>query len=62
MMVKEIRRYHGKMGEITVTMYDEGEGIQYHVKHHGMNTANEWFCDWQKANAIAYAQFLAGKY
>lgn len=61
-MKKEIRRYRGKLGEITVTEYSEGGSTEYRVMHHGITECRQWFADWQKSEAIAYAQFLASKY
>lgn len=61
-MKREIRKYTGKLGEVTVTEYTENGKVEYHVVHHGIPYGKEWFNRWQKANAIAYAQFLAGKY
>lgn len=62
-MKREIRKYIGKLGEVTVTEYTEDGKVEYHVVHHGLNGCGcGWFKDWQKADAIAYAQFLAGKY
>lgn len=59
--MKEIRRYSGKMGDITVTFYDKEDGGEvYLVKHSGLPEGTSWHRD--KSKAIAAAQFLAGKY
>lgn len=50
------------MGDVTITQYDENGRTEFHVVHHGLPVVGEWFKDWQKSNAIQYAQFLAGKY
>lgn len=60
-MVKVIRTYHGKLGVVTVTMYDEDGRTMYHVEHsYKPLCSHAWFID--RTEAIVHAQFLAGKY
>lgn len=57
-----IKTYVGKLGTITITEYNDNGDIEYRVKHDGIShiIGTEWFDN--KRDAIACAQFLAGKY
>lgn len=59
-MEKIIRQYEAKLGKVTVTEFDEGGVTEYMVKLHHHCFSASWHRD--KAQAIAHAQFLAGRY
>ena len=59
-MSELIRKYEGKLGEVTVHRYDEGGKTEYRVAHSHSSIAPSWFLE--KRDAVIHAQFLAGKY
>lgn len=59
-MIKVIKEYQGKRGAVIVEEYQEGGKVQYHVKYKNYPLFNTWH-DY-KRDAIARAQFVAGKY
>lgn len=59
-MATIIRQYEGKLGQVTVTRYEEGGNTEYRVAHTLEAISPSWFLD--KRDAVVHAQFLAGKY
>lgn len=59
-MIERIKDYEGKLGHIAIDKYTDGGKAEYHVTHSNPNIPNYWSLN--KRDAIAYAQFLAGKY
>ena len=56
-----IKRYQGKLGEVTITVYeDDQNNKEFRVAHSGIPEAGGWYKE--KREAIVHAQFLAGKY
>lgn len=49
-----------KLGEVTITRYEENGILEYRVKLNHPSFSTTWFDS--KRDAILYAQFLAGKY
>lgn len=61
-MEQIIRSYTAKSFTVQVIQYNDGEKVKYHVTHNfpGIPRGGDWFKEYEKANAIAQAQFLAG--
>lgn len=61
--VHVIKRFSGRLGEITLERWEEDGTIQYKVNHsNSIIGAHEWFKDYQRGQAVAYYQFLCAKY
>ena len=56
-----IRKYIVRGYEVTVIRYNEDGKFEYRVKHNFPGVpGSDWYEEYEKAKAIAQAQFLAG--
>ena len=60
-MTQAIRTYTANGFEVRVLRYSENGKTEYHVVHNFPGVpGSDWYEEYEKAKAIAYAQFLAG--
>ena len=59
-LVEVVREYQGKLGTVYVMRYAESDAEQYRVIHSSGLLPASWHQS--KRDAIAQAQFLAGRY
>ena len=60
-MKQIIRKYVAKGFTVSVVQYSDGGKNEYHVEHNFPGVpGSDWYEEYEKAKAIAQAQFIAG--